>query len=78
MNMETIDFIQHNVLGSHEVQEILLVNRTRLKALVDAGKLKPVKELKREYLFYLPEVEKLKNEMMLDSRTNLFKQAITN
>lgn len=73
---EALNFIHHNVLGSNEVQEMLLVSRVRLKAMVDAGKLKPVKELRREYLFYLPEVEQLKKEMMKDSRTNLFKKGV--
>lgn len=66
--------IQDNILGSHDVQEILLVNRQRLRALVEAGKLTPVKELKRESLFWLPEVNQLKQEIELDSRTNLFKK----
>ena len=68
--------IQDNILGSHDVQEILLVNRQRLRALVEAGKLTPVKELKRESLFWLPEVNQLKKEMELDSRTNLYKKAV--
>jgi predicted site-specific integrase-resolvase len=67
--------VQDFILGSSEVQERLLVNRTRLKALVDAGKLKPVKELKREMLFWAPDVERLKNEMAKDTRTNLYKAA---
>jgi hypothetical protein len=70
---EAVDFINFNVLGSNEVQEMLMVSKVRLKAIVDAGKLKPVKELKREYLFFLPEVEQLKQEMLKDSRTNLYK-----
>lgn len=52
-----------------------MVNRQRLKALVDAGKITPIKELKREMLFFRLDVEMLKQEMMLDSRTNLFKMA---
>lgn len=68
-------FVNVNILGSGEVQEILMVNRQRLKALVDAGKLTPIKELKRESLFFLADVELLKSEMMNDSRTNLFKHA---
>jgi hypothetical protein len=62
------------IMGSTDVQEVLMINRSRLKALVDAGKLTPMKELKRESLFWKPEVEKLKAEMLLDSRTNLFKK----
>jgi hypothetical protein len=69
-------FIENNVLGSNEVQEKLLINRSRIKALVDAGKLTPIKELKRESLFWLPDVEALKNEMMKDSRSNLYKSAL--
>lgn len=61
------------ILGSCDVQELLMINRSRLFALVAAGKLKPMKELKRELLFWKPEVEKLKEEMMKDSRTNLYK-----
>lgn len=72
---EAAKFIYKNVLGSNEVQEILLVNRSRLAALVDEGKLNPIKQLKREKLFWLPDVEALKKEMLKDSRSNLFKQS---
>jgi|1186.fasta_scaffold911711_2 hypothetical protein len=65
-----------NILGSNEVQELLMVNRSRLSALVEAGKLTPVKELKASSLFWLPEVEKLKKEMSLDPRTNLYKKGL--
>lgn len=76
MNREAIQSILNtNLLGSNDVQEMLLINRSRLKALIDCGKLEPIKELKREYLFWLPDVEALKKEMLLDSRTNLFKSA---
>jgi len=61
------------VLGSNEVQEMLMIGKSRLKALVDEGKLKPMKELKREYLFWLPEVEAFKQDLLLDSRSNLYK-----
>lgn len=67
--------VQEFILGSLEVQEALLVNRSRLKALVDSGKLVPVKELKREMLFWAPDVERLKKAMMKDTRTNLYKAA---
>ena len=77
MNRETIKkILDSNLLGSNDVQEILLINRSRLKALVDCGKLNPIKELKRESLFWLPDVEALKKEMLLDSRTNLYKSAL--
>lgn len=67
--------VKDYILGSVEAQEKLLINRSRLNALVQAGKLVPVKELKKELLFWAPDVEKLANEMAKDSRTNLFKQA---
>jgi len=67
--------IKDFILGSLEVQELLLVNRSRLNALVQAGKLAPVKELKREMLFWRPDVEALKDEMAKDTRTNLYKAA---
>lgn len=68
------EFMANNILGSMDVQEMLMINRSRLAALVEAGQLKPIKELKREKLFWLPDVEKLRNEMKLDTRTNLYKQ----
>lgn len=68
------EFVEKNVLGSHDVQEMLLITRARVKALVDAGKLIPIKELKRESLFWLEDVEQLKKEMSLDTRTNLYKE----
>lgn len=61
------------ILGSHDVQEMLLINRSRLFALVESGKITPFKELKRESLFWKDDVEALRKEMMKDSRTNLFK-----
>lgn len=67
-------FVATNILGSLDVQEMLMVNRSRLAALVDSGKLTPIKELKREKLFWLPDVEELKNKLILDTRTNLYKQ----
>lgn len=70
MNKETVAMF---VLGTTEVQEILMINRQRVLALVAAGKLKPFKELKRENLFWKPDVLQLMQEMALDSRTNLYK-----
>lgn len=71
---KVIDIVVAGILGSHEVQEMLLINRQRLNVIVKNGKLKPIKELKNEKLFYKPDVEKLKQEMLLDSRTNLYKK----
>jgi hypothetical protein len=68
--------MENSILGSSDVQEMLLINRSRLKALVDAGKITPIKELKRESLFWLPDVEALKKEMLKDSRSNLYKQGV--
>lgn len=68
------DFINSNVLGSQDVQDALLISRARLKALVDEGKLQPIKELQREKLFWLPDVEAFKAMMMKDTRSNLFKK----
>ena len=70
----TKELITENIYGSTDVQEVLCVNRSRLNALVKGGKLNPIKHLKKENLFFKPEVDQLKREMMLDSRTNLFKQ----
>lgn len=70
MDKETVAMF---ILGSTEVQEILMVNRQRLRALVEAGKLTPVKELKRESLFWKPDVEMLKSELARDPRSNLYK-----
>lgn len=67
--------MEDNILGSSDVQEMLMINRSRLAALVEAGKLEPIKELKREALFWLPDVEQLRKEMILDTRTNLYKMA---
>jgi len=71
---KVIDLVVAGILGSHEVQEMLLINRQRLNVIVKNGKLKPIKELKNEKLFYKPDVEKLMQEMLLDSRTNLYKK----
>lgn len=77
MNRENVKtLIDTNLLGSHDVQEILMVNRSRLFALIESGKLTPIKELKRESLFWLPDVEQLKKEMLLDTRTNLYKKKV--
>jgi hypothetical protein len=62
-----------NILGSHEVQDALCINRSRLNALINSGKLKPIKEMKNENLFWKPDVIGLRNEMLKDPRTNLYK-----
>ena len=70
--------ILDNIMGSNEVQEQLMINRSRLHALVEAGKIAPNKELKRESLFFAPDVLALKKEMLKDSRTNLYKKEVLN
>jgi len=71
--MELQNFIE-NTLGSWDVQEILCIKRVRLKALVDSGKLTPLKVLKGETLYWKPDVMALRNELMQNVRSNLFKQ----
>lgn len=67
------DQIANLILGSTEVQEMLLINRSRLAALVQEGKLTPFKQLKNEKLFYLPDVESFKKELLKDTRSNIYK-----
>lgn len=67
------NYVGIHILGSEEVQELLMINRSRLSAMVKADKIQPIKELKREALFWLPDVLALRKELMKDSRTNLFK-----
>jgi hypothetical protein len=70
------DQVAAMILGSHEVQEMLYINRSRLAALVTEGKLKPVKVLKNEKLFWLPEVESFKKELLKDTRSNIYKMEV--
>jgi predicted site-specific integrase-resolvase len=70
----TKEMLAENILGSYDVQEMLCINRSRLNVFVKNGKLKPVKQLKNEALFWKPDVDVLKKEMMKDTRTNLYKQ----
>jgi hypothetical protein len=74
VNKMTKETLIDNILGSSDVQEILCIKRVRLKEFVDEGRLKPIKALKRELLFWKPDVDELKKEMMKDKRTNLYKQ----
>jgi hypothetical protein len=70
---QIVDQVFDSILGSGDVQELLCINRSRLNALVGAGKLVPVKELRKECLFWKPQVLQLRNEMLKDTRTNLYK-----
>ena len=67
------DDVKELILGSSEVQEMLMINRQRLNVMVLEGKLKPIKELKKEMLFWRPDVDSIKTEMLKNSRTNLYK-----
>ena len=64
------------IRGSTEVQEMLYINRSRLAALVTEGKLKPLKQLKNEKIFWLPEVQSFKNEMLKDTRSKVYKMEV--
>jgi hypothetical protein len=68
------EFVNSMVLGSLEVQEVLLITRSRLKALVDEQKLVPIKKLQRENLFWADDVEQLKKQYLKDKKSNLYKQ----
>lgn len=61
------------ILGSSEVQEMLFINRQRLSSFVLEGKIKPIKQLAKEKVFWLPDVEQLAKELMKDKRSNLYK-----
>ena len=67
------DLLNDMILNTNDVTEILLINRSRVKALVEAGKLTPLRILKNDSLFWKPDVEALKKELLKDSRSNLFK-----
>jgi hypothetical protein len=72
---QVASFVGSDVLGSEEVQDLLMINRSRLSAMVKADKIKPIKELKRESLFWLPDVLALRSELLKDTRTNLYKSS---
>lgn len=77
MNRETAaEFLQNHLLGSQDVQDALAISRPRLKALVDEGKLVPIKELKREKLFWAADIEQLKKEMLKNHTSNLYKRTM--
>lgn len=67
------DLLNDMILNTTDVTEVLLINRSRVKALVEAGKITPLKVLKNDSLFWLPDVVALKKELLKDSRSNLFK-----
>jgi hypothetical protein len=75
---EAAEFIQRNVVGSQEAQDFLMINRRRLSAMVEAGKLLPIKKLKGENLFFFPDLVQLKQILITDTRSNLYKNKTKN
>ncbi|PGS08037.1 DNA-binding protein [Bacillus cereus] len=57
------DFINSEVLTTSEAMEILDVNRSRMSALVKAGKLSPVKKTSNVSLFLKSDIESKKEEL---------------
>lgn len=70
---QVASFVGSDILGSEEVQDLLMINRSRLSAMVKAEKIKPIKELRKENLFWRPDVLALREELLKDTRTNLYK-----
>lgn len=60
---EVEDFINSEVLTTSEAMEILDVNRSRMSALVKAGKLSPVKKTSNVSLFLKSDIESKKEEL---------------
>ncbi|MEK4913415.1 helix-turn-helix domain-containing protein [Bacillus sp. FSL E2-8887] len=60
---EMEDFIKSEVLITSEAMEILGVNRSRMSAMVKAGKLSPVKKLGNVSLFLKTDIEAKKEEL---------------
>lgn len=60
---EVEDFIKFEVLTTSEAMEILEVNRSRMSALVKAGKLSPVKRTGNVSLFLKTDIESKKEEL---------------
>ncbi|HDR4907004.1 DNA-binding protein [Bacillus thuringiensis] len=60
---EVEDFINSEVLTTSEAMQILDVNRSRMSALVKAGKLSPVKKTSNVSLFLKSDIESKKEEL---------------
>ncbi|PEC89732.1 DNA-binding protein [Bacillus cereus] len=60
---EVEDFINSEVMTTSEAMEILDVNRSRMSALVKAGKLSPVKKTSNVSLFLKSDIESKKEEL---------------
>jgi len=60
---EVDNFIRNEVLITAEAMEILDVNRSRMSALIKAGKLIPIKKLGNVSIFLKADIEAKKEEL---------------
>jgi predicted XRE-type DNA-binding protein len=60
---EVDNFIRNEVLITAEAREILGVNRSRMSALIKAGKLSPIKKLGNVSIFLKADIEAKKEEL---------------
>lgn len=60
---EVENFIREEVLITAEAMEILGVNRSRMSALIKAGKLTPIKKLGNVSIFLKADIEAKKEEL---------------
>lgn len=60
---EVENFIREEVLITAEAMEILDVNRSRMSAMVKAGKLTPIKKLGNVSIFLKADIEAKKEEL---------------
>ncbi|HFU7085286.1 TPA: helix-turn-helix domain-containing protein [Bacillus cereus] len=60
---EVDNFIRNEVLITAEAMEILDVNRSRMSALIKAGKLTPIKKLGNVSIFLKADIEAKKEEL---------------
>ncbi|EEM56053.1 MULTISPECIES: helix-turn-helix domain-containing protein [Bacillus] len=60
---EVDNFIRNEVLITAEAMEILNVNRSRMSAMVKAGKLTPIKKLGNVSIFLKADIEAKKEEL---------------
>ncbi|KAA2392141.1 MULTISPECIES: helix-turn-helix domain-containing protein [Bacillus cereus group] len=60
---EVDNFIRNEVLITAEAMEILGVNRSRMSALIKAGKLSPIKKLGNVSIFLKADIEAKKEEL---------------
>lgn len=60
---EVDNFIRNEVLITAEAMEILGVNRSRMSALIKAGKLTPIKKLGNVSIFFKADIEAKKEEL---------------